>query len=427
VAGERDIEAAVEETMVDELYERSTLSQPALLLVLLLLRSVLGPIYESRVDIQRAFLAVYGIIAARVVLTLVGRRRRGPFAAVRVRHVLFGLGSTAAACGLLAIQLLALRHLDATQLALFAICQAGTAAVALLSLGSSPVLYLAYMLPTLLPMAVFALLSRPELRTLPLMIVLFATVLALMVLKEHKTRTDNVRLRLEIADMALRDALTGVRNRRFLTELMTLEAPRVRRDPSRPLVLMMLDVDHFKQINDERGHEAGDRVLQEIAKALTSTVRAEDVVARWGGEEFVVVARAEAADAAQTGARLAERLRRRVAEQPFAVAGGPLRRTCSIGWTLFPFGELGWEQALSLADAALYRAKHTGRDRVVGVLPGASVDAFDPEQKTQRSPDSDLDFAAASSSLRILEAEPVEPGVDEPSPEPDAVRSLRSA
>ncbi|MBK7396464.1 MAG: GGDEF domain-containing protein [Myxococcales bacterium] len=416
MAGERDIEAAVEQTMVDELYERSILSQPALLLVLLLLRSVLGPIYEARPEIQRAFFAVYCVIAARVVLTLLGRRRRGPFASVRVRHALFGLGSTAAACGLLGIQLVSLRHLDPTQFALFAICQAGTAAVALLSLGSSPVLYLAYMLPTLLPMAVFALLSRPELRTLPLMIVLFATVLALMVLKEHKTRTDNVRLRLEIADMALRDALTGVRNRRFLTELMTLEAPRVRRDPSRPLVLMMLDVDHFKQVNDERGHEAGDRVLEEIAGVLARTVRAEDVVVRWGGEEFVVVARADAKDAAETGALLAERIRRRVAEHPFAVAGGPLNRTCSIGWTVFPFGDLRWEQALSLADSALYRAKRAGRDRVVGVLPGQAVEAFEPE--------SDLDSAASSSTLRLVETAAVEDDLEGAS---DAVRSLRSA
>lgn len=405
--------------MVDELFDRAILSQPALLLVLLLLRNILGATYDGHVGIRRAFFAVYVIVGLRVVATLAGRSGRAPFVGVRRRHVLFGVGSTAAALGLLTIQLLALPHLDSTQLALFAICMAGTASVALLSLGSSPVLYLAYMLPILLPLAVFALLSRPDLRTLPPMIVLFATILALMALKEHKTRGDNVRLRLEIAEMALRDALTGVRNRRFLTELMSLEVARVRREPGHPLVLMMLDVDHFKQVNDERGHEAGDVVLKEVAQVLVQTVRAEDVVARWGGEEFVIVARGEPGE--ETARKLAERLRRRVREHTIALPGGPVRRTCSIGWTVFPFGELGWQQALALADSALYRAKRAGRDRAIGVVPGRDVHALELE--------GDLDAAVSSSILRIVEpAEPDQAG-DEPalSAGVEGVRSLRSA
>ncbi len=392
-----DIEAAVEQSMVDELYDRAILSLPALVLVLLLLRGILGKIYDDTPSVQRCFAAVYVLIAARVVLTILGRHKIGPFVSVRFRHVAFGVGSTSVAMAWLVVQLLTFPHLDPAQLALFAICQAGTAAVALLSLGSSPILYLAYMLPSLLPMALFALVARPEMRTLPLMIVLFATILALMVLKEHKTRSDNVRLRLEVADMALRDVLTGLRNRRFVTEFMAIEAPRARRDKARPLVLMMIDLDHFKAVNDEHGHDAGDAVLVAVAELVTHALRAEDVVARWGGEEFVVVAcETDEGPGASAGELLAERIRRRIADHVFTIPGHQLRSTCSIGWARFPFGELSWDRALALADAALYRAKRSGRDRCVGVLPSEGVVA----------PDGDLEIAAASGALKLVDCEP---------------------
>lgn len=132
----------------------------------------------------------------------------------------------------------------------------------------------------------------------------------------------------------------------------------------------MLDLDHFKEVNDKYGHDAGDAVLRQFAELLRETVRKPDVVVRWGGEEFLVVAR-------DTGRGLplglAERLRRRIANHRFLLPDGTaLSRTCSIGFALFPFlpeapEAVPWEEVVGLADAGLYLAKTAGRNRWVGV------------------------------------------------------------
>ncbi|MDQ3068195.1 MAG: diguanylate cyclase [Acidobacteriota bacterium] len=186
----------------------------------------------------------------------------------------------------------------------------------------------------------------------------------------YRRRVDAARL---ASELSVTDSLTGLRNRRFVQQ--TIEADvaavvrRARTDPDAALVFMMLDVDHFKAINDGHGHKGGDLILTGVAGVLRATCRASDTITRWGGEEFLIVCREMPA---RDSAVLAERLRSAIEAQPFALPGGAtLRCTCSIGFSSLPSKvsdgapELTWEQAIALADRGLYEAKREGRNRWV--------------------------------------------------------------
>lgn len=158
---------------------------------------------------------------------------------------------------------------------------------------------------------------------------------------------------------ALTDPLTGLPNRAALSERLEQEVARRRRDGGE-LLLAVLDIDHFKRINDDFGHLAGDKVLKIIAGELRKRLRQADFIARFGGEEFVVLLPATPLDA---GRQLLERLRAAIAACPFHFKGEPLSITCSAGITAFVGNEAG-EAAFERADQALYRAKRAGRDRL---------------------------------------------------------------
>lgn len=171
--------------------------------------------------------------------------------------------------------------------------------------------------------------------------------------------TDVTELELErraLLDQANRDPLTKTFNRRKLQDLLSDETARSDRYRT-PLSLVMLDIDHFKAINDGFGHDAGDAVLVELTARIGNTLRQVDRLARFGGEEFVVVAPGVGLEAA---VELAERLRRTVADRDFAAVG---RVTASFGVASHVPGEPG-EATLSRADKALYRAKEGGRNKV---------------------------------------------------------------
>lgn len=163
------------------------------------------------------------------------------------------------------------------------------------------------------------------------------------------------------------DVLTGWHNRRYLQTRLREELARSRRDGS-PLTLLLIDIDHFKRVNDNHGHMAGDRVLTEVAQRIESRIRASDVAARYGGEEFVLLLPDTDAGAART---LAERLRAAVAERPVALADGtriPLTISAGLA-TVAPTREdedlkTLADSLLARADVALYEAKSAGRDRV---------------------------------------------------------------
>ncbi len=160
---------------------------------------------------------------------------------------------------------------------------------------------------------------------------------------------------------ALRDPLTGLFNKRYLMDRLDSELKFARRHET-ALSLLMLDLDHFKTVNDTYGHMAGDAVLSNLATVLLHAVRNEDVVARFGGEELAVVLRAIPLEPAH---QLGERLRRLVEQTVTIHQGLELRATTSVGVAGFPAQRVETVEAfVDAADKALYRAKHTGRNRV---------------------------------------------------------------
>lgn len=172
----------------------------------------------------------------------------------------------------------------------------------------------------------------------------------------------NIRLREALKTQSIKDPLTGLYNRRYLQEVLEREIRRSIRSEQH-LGILILDLDHFKKFNDTYGHEAGDSVLRETASLLVRSVRAEDFVCRYGGEEFVVVL--PTADLRAAEAR-AQRIREKLRDLLVMDHGRSLGIiTASIGVAALPDQGTNEKELLQAADAALYRAKREGRDRVV--------------------------------------------------------------
>ncbi|NMF91153.1 diguanylate cyclase [Aromatoleum petrolei] len=173
------------------------------------------------------------------------------------------------------------------------------------------------------------------------------------------------RLTETLRESSLRDAMTGLNNRRFLEEYVdTLVATARRRKTE--LAILVLDIDYFKMVNDTYGHDAGDAVLKSMAAVLRTSVRASDMVIRFGGEEFLIVLQETEADNAL---RVAENIRATVEELKIQVGGAILKKTISIGLAMFPEDSETFWQSVKFADVALYRAKEEGRNRVVRFRP----------------------------------------------------------
>jgi diguanylate cyclase (GGDEF)-like protein/PAS domain S-box-containing protein len=164
----------------------------------------------------------------------------------------------------------------------------------------------------------------------------------------------------EVARLATTDSLTGVANRRRFLEQLGAELDRVKRFGD-PASLLMLDVDHFKRVNDTYGHAAGDTVLQHLAELSRLRLRRIDLFGRLGGEEFAILLPGTDRAGAEL---LAERFRHEVAETPAQTGKGPIAVTVSIGIAELAAVDPGQDAVLARADAALYRAKEAGRNRV---------------------------------------------------------------
>jgi diguanylate cyclase (GGDEF)-like protein len=195
------------------------------------------------------------------------------------------------------------------------------------------------------------------------------------------------RLNEELAQASITDSLTGLANRRFLAEYLEKEVAllkrryhRIAEEPLSPeqldIAFMMIDLDQFKAINDSAGHAAGDTVLRQVRDLLKAQSRASDIIVRWGGDEFLLVAR----DKMGSGlTELAERIRSSLAQHVFELGEGRMvRTTCSIGFASYPFfreqlDALSWEQVVGVADRALYVAKASGRNAWVGFHPGITA------------------------------------------------------
>jgi diguanylate cyclase (GGDEF)-like protein/PAS domain S-box-containing protein len=173
--------------------------------------------------------------------------------------------------------------------------------------------------------------------------------------------TDHKRTEMELERLAHTDMLTGVTNRRYFFELAETQFTLAQRH-NRSLAIMMIDVDHFKQINDQYGHLAGDLVLQKVAGECQRHLRRTDVFARYGGEEFICLL----PEQNQAGARkLAERIRQMVEQTQADFDGNPISITASIGLAVFQNKtDLTLERLIDRADQALYQSKSGGRNKV---------------------------------------------------------------
>jgi diguanylate cyclase (GGDEF)-like protein len=188
------------------------------------------------------------------------------------------------------------------------------------------------------------------------------TALDLEIRKRIWAEQDLMRANLRLQDQAMRDAVTGLHNRRFLEESLKHEETRAKRH-RHALAIMMIDVDRFKEFNDTLGHLAGDAILQSVGKCLLSVSRGEDIVARYGGDEFALMM---ANTSKETARRRAELIRQRVHSLEIGQNGsqlGPV--TLSVGIAILPeHGETA-EAVLRAADEALLQCKQAGRDRIV--------------------------------------------------------------
>jgi len=183
-----------------------------------------------------------------------------------------------------------------------------------------------------------------------------------VVLKLVRLDPHDERFQRELFERTVRDPLTGLYNRAYFLSQVGVLAERVAAQEI-GLAVLMLDIDHFKRVNDCYGHLAGDNVLREVASVIQESTRAEDLVARYGGEEFVI---ALPVSAPERATERAERIRGGLAERTIVVGDDEIQVTASLGLSFSPPGRSRHTMALiQTADQALYRAKASGRNRVV--------------------------------------------------------------
>ena len=208
-------------------------------------------------------------------------------------------------------------------------------------------------------------------------------LMALLLFIQHRRlNTELARTNVVLQEASLTDPLTGLRNRRYFSATIEADVGQTLRSytdeqhpHARDLVFYLIDVDNFKEVNDQYGHDVGDKVLVELARRLSSSVRHSDILVRWGGEEFLIVSRYTDRAEAEL---LAQRVLAAIADTAFNLndPGTKVYRTCSIGWAAFPWfpqnpRTVSYEEVLSLADRGLNRAKQGGKNRAVGMVPAS--------------------------------------------------------
>jgi two-component system cell cycle response regulator len=165
----------------------------------------------------------------------------------------------------------------------------------------------------------------------------------------------------EVYQLSVQDGLTGIHNKRYFLDFLDRELASAHRH-KHPLTLVMLDIDHFKQLNDERGHLCGDAVLKQLAARIRPRIRREDLFARYGGEEFAAIL---TITGLKGGVRFAESIRQMVARRPFSFEGLQLPVTVSLGVTTMDNEpQIDSQTLIHRADQLLYEAKRAGRNRV---------------------------------------------------------------
>jgi len=247
--------------------------------------------------------------------------------------------------------------------------------LAMMAVLSLPIIALGAMLDPRLPS------QASRFRVLVTLATMF--LMAFLLFFQHRRLNRELsRTNMVLQEASLSDPLTGLRNRRYFSATIEADVGQAlrshadRHDPhTRDLVFYLIDADDFKEVNDRYGHDVGDRVLVEMAHRLSSSIRHSDVLVRWGGEEFLIVSRYTDRAEAEL---LAQRVLSAVVDTPFRVgpAAAMIHRTCSLGWAAFPWfpdnpRAVTYEEVLTLADRALNRAKHSGKNKAVGMMPAA--------------------------------------------------------
>ncbi len=389
--------AGLRQALVDESYLRARLGVLCFLPILYALYLVLEEACRRRPDLYWAFGAVVATLLLQLATAFFARWINGQFPNPRLQQGIFALSPTLTGLGLALICLWAAPFIGPSQRVLLAILTLGTGALAILSLGPSLFTYLCFMTP-ILASVLLVLVKGPRMeqgRLFGSLILAGQIVLIFVAAYVHILLRKSVLLELKLKEMILRDSLTLLRNRRYLTEFMQEETASILRSWSvatgsakdtasilkslnttagsaepRSLGFIMMDMDHFNSVNDTHGQEAGDAVLVQVASRLKATARKPDLLIRWGGEKFVIVAR----ETNRTPPfRLAERLRQAMEAREFSLPSGErVHLTCCCGYSVYPFSGsqgdvLSWEQVLGMADVALAEAKERGPNHMTGI------------------------------------------------------------
>ncbi len=245
--------------------------------------------------------------------------------------------------------------------------------LAMLAVLTLPIIALFAMLDRRLPQSV------SHFRVLVTLATMFLMAFVLFI-QHRRLNRELRRTNLVLQEASLTDPLTGLRNRRYFSATIEADVNQALRshtdgrDPhTRDLVFYLIDADNFKEVNDRYGHDVGDKVLVEMARRLSSSIRDSDVLVRWGGEEFLIVSRYTDRGDAEW---LAQRVLSAVGDTPISLgaSGETMYRTCSLGWAAFPWfadnpRAISYEEVLTLADRGLRQAKQLGKNRAVGIFP----------------------------------------------------------
>jgi diguanylate cyclase (GGDEF)-like protein len=180
-------------------------------------------------------------------------------------------------------------------------------------------------------------------------------------LNEATSVIESKKLNEILRESSLRDAMTGLYNRRFMDEYLSKNMPQVLKNKD-TVALLMIDMDHFKMVNDTYGHDVGDVIIKKLSKTITENIKESDLAVRYGGEEFLVLL--HGVDEPEA-IEIAERLRLKVADMKVKAGNEILQKTISIGVSMFPSDTDSVWKCIKFADIALYRAKESGRNRVI--------------------------------------------------------------
>ena len=296
------------------------------------------------------------------------------------------------------------------------------------SLGSFSInknAFFAYSIPGFIPGTVnFFLIVGPEYLAMGIMGSLFYIIMIITLFRMHqltinslKLSKENIELAASLKEISLTDSMTGLKNRRFFADVFKMEAKKLiacvstytptaknrRKGPQNPIYgIFMVDIDHFKKVNDTFGHDSGDVTLKQFSSILIAMVRFDDLVIRWGGEEFLIILKRTDKQFLYS---FSERLRKKVEFTKFRLANGKeISKTCSIGFVSFPLSAefpraFNCEQAITIADQALYYAKNHGRNMSVGVSLKENIKLDETAAKTILN---SFDKAISDNNIKLL-------------------------